>query len=184
MQELKLRILEKIANRRQDIIDIESACNEHGEYSYEDSMNIEYYEGMIVAYNDVLQLLPFRLCIAGSRSFKDRALMEDEVVKFLLELNQFGKPIEVVSGTAQGADSLGELYASDFGHSIQRFPADWSQGKKAGPLRNEEMARYSDAVIVFWNGTSSGTKSMISLAKKYEKPLKIINYDEDRATGS
>jgi len=42
--------------RRQDIIDIESAFAEHGEYSYEDSMNIEYYEGMIDAYNDVLAL--------------------------------------------------------------------------------------------------------------------------------
>lgn len=131
---------------------------------------------------DQLTPAPFRLCIAGSRSFTDQGLLEDEVIRFLLDLGQFGKPLEIVSGTAKGADTLGEIFANDFEHSITRFPADWSIGKKAGYLRNKEMARYSDAVIVFWDGTSNGTKNMISITKANNKPLRIIEYGKSTST--
>ncbi len=60
---------------------------------------------------------------------------------------------------------------------IIEFPADWEKfGKKAGYIRNEEMAKYSDSCIVFWDGKSKGTKHMIELAKKYNLNLKIVKY--------
>ncbi len=37
------------------------------------------------------------------------------------------------------------------------------------------MAKNADACIVFWDGESSGTKSMIEEAKKHQLPLKIVN---------
>lgn len=74
---------------------------------------------------------------------------------------------EVVSGTARGADRRGEAWANMNNISIKRFPADWDKyGKAAGHIRNAEMAKYADAAIIFWNGVSPGTRSMIDLAKK------------------
>lgn len=73
---------------------------------------------------------------------------------------------EVVSGTAAGADRMGERFARLHGLPIARFPADWERyGKKAGMLRNKEMANYSDGVICVWDGISPGTKGMIDYCK-------------------
>lgn len=86
---------------------------------------------------------------------------------------------EIVSGTARGADLLGEKYATENEIQIKRFPADWNRfGKSAGYKRNEEMANYADACICFWDGKSRGTKSMIDLAEKYKLKTIVIRYGE------
>lgn len=54
------------------------------------------------------------------------------------------------------------------------FPADWEKyGRKAGYLRNDQMARYTDVAIILWDGQSRGTKHMIDLMMKYDKPCDI-----------
>ena len=40
------------------------------------------------------------------------------------------------------------------------------------------MAKYSDYLIAFWDGTSRGTKHMINTAKKHGVNVKIINTNE------
>lgn len=65
---------------------------------------------------------------------------------------------EVVSGGAAGADRSGEGWARNRGIPIRIFPANWSLGKRAGMLRNREMAEYADAVALFPGG--NGTESM------------------------
>ena len=63
------------------------------------------------------------------------------------------------------------------GYNLLRFPADWDKyGKKAGYIRNKEMARAADACVVFWNGQSKGSKHMIDIAKKHGLQLRIIRY--------
>lgn len=60
---------------------------------------------------------------------------------------------------------MGEGWAKRKGIPVKRFPADWNQyGRRAGPLRNREMARYADALIAIWDGKSRGTRSMIDEA--------------------
>jgi len=91
-------------------------------------------------------------------------------------LSKKGKRVEIVSGTAGGADRLGEAYAYSRGFSVKRFPADWeSHGNSAGVIRNAEMAEYADAAIIFWNKKSKGTSNMIDNMKKIGKPF-IIKY--------
>jgi hypothetical protein len=81
---------------------------------------------------------------------------------------------EVVSGTARGADQMGEEWARNNNIPISRFPANWeSYGKGAGMVRNKEMAYYADALIAIWDGISSGTKNMIDNMKKLNKPIHI-----------
>lgn len=113
-----------------------------------------------------------KVIIAGSRTFNDF----DTLCKVCDNVLQGQTDIEIVSGTARGADQLGERYALERGYPVKRFPANWNKhGKAAGYIRNEEMAKYADALIAFWDGKSRGTMHMINLAKQYD--LKVNVYD-------
>lgn len=106
-----------------------------------------------------------KVIIAGSRDFNNYDYLKEKC-DYWLNFHSIINP-EIVSGTANGADKLGEKYALEKGYKITRFPAYWSLGKQAGYLRNKEMAKYSNVLIVFWDGKSKGTKHMIDLAKEY-----------------
>jgi hypothetical protein len=106
--------------------------------------------------------------IAGSREgFVARNVFE------AIEESPFVNQItEVVSGGARGVDRDGEYYASTKELHCKVFPADWEGlGKKAGLLRNIQMADYADALIAVWDGKSKGTKHMIDTMKKLGKPV-------------
>ena len=113
-----------------------------------------------------------KVIIAGSRNFNDYNLLKSSCDNLLTQFTN----IEIVSGTARGADKLGERYAREKGYSIKEFPANWNLGKSAGYFRNDEMAKYSDMLIAFWDGTSKGTKHMIDLANKRGIKVEIVNY--------
>ena len=52
--------------------------------------------------------------------------------------------IRIISGTARGADKLGEQYAKIAHYELSKFPADWDGlGKRAGYIRNAEMAKFA-----------------------------------------
>lgn len=115
--------------------------------------------------------------IAGSRNFDDYNLLEQTVRNWFREHNLHRTDVEIVSGTAKGADRLGEQFANKFGLKLTKFPADWNQyGKSAGYRRNLEMAKYADMVFIFWDGQSRGTKMMIDLAKQYNLEIIITKY--------
>lgn len=98
--------------------------------------------------------------IAGSRGITDYYVVLAAILESNFEIT------EVVSGTARGVDSLGETYAVRNKLPIAKFPADWDRfGKRAGFLRNADMALYADALIAVWDGKSKGTKHMIDCAK-------------------
>ena len=64
---------------------------------------------------------------------------------------------------------------------MKEFPADWNQyGKRAGPLRNQEMAKYSDVLIAFRykDNPSRGTENMIKTAM--EEGLDVYIYHVER----
>lgn len=123
-----------------------------------------------------------RVIIAGGRDFNDYELLQEKVDYYLSTVISQGYKIIIVSGTAKGADKLGERYAAEKGYEIAYFPADWaSHGKRAGYLRNQEMAKYAKeenhgALIAFWNGSSKGTKHMIDIAKKDRLKVRVVNY--------
>jgi hypothetical protein len=117
----------------------------------------------------------FKVIVAGSRSFDDYELLSKKLIHFLSRFKP--ENIEIVSGGARGANLLGERFAKEKGCKIKRFIPDWDgKGKSAGYIRNWEMAKYSDACVVFWDGKSKGAKHMIDLAIKEDIKLKIIKY--------
>jgi hypothetical protein len=117
-----------------------------------------------------------KVIIAGGRNFNDY----EKLCSYCDYLLQNKDDIEIVSGTAKGADKLGERYANERGYPIKRFPADWGTfGNRAGYLRNEEMAEYGDALIAFWDGESKGTQHMIRIASKKSLEIRIYRYEMD-----
>ncbi len=119
-----------------------------------------------------------KLIIAGGRDFNDYELLKKEVSIFIESCNVDISDIEIVSGTARGADLLGEKYAKEYNIKIKRFPADWSLGKSAGYIRNKQMSEYATYCICFWNNESKGTKHMIDLAKQQNLELKVVIYEK------
>lgn len=114
-----------------------------------------------------------KIAVIGSRTFNDAALLENT----LLEKLDMNAVTELVSGGAQGADSLAEAFAAKYGLAIQVFKPDWKQfGRGAGVIRNKEIIAAADQVIAFWDGKSKGTLSSINLAKKLCKPLILVEY--------
>jgi hypothetical protein len=116
-----------------------------------------------------------KVIVAGSRDVIDYLIVEEAI-----RSSPFANDItEVVSGTARGVDRLGENYAKFNNIPIKRFPANWDKyGKRAGYLRNAEMAHYSDALVAVWDGVSPGTKHMIDLATKEGIEVFIYNTKE------
>lgn len=127
-----------------------------------------------------------RVIIAGSRDFDDFSKLMNSCIDILHEISEQNDnldKIRIVSGTARGADLLGEQYAKVAGYEVSRFPADWDGlGKRAGYVRNAEMAKYAMAdgnygvLIAFWDGKSKGTKHMIDLAEKNGLEVHIVRF--------
>jgi ABC-type enterochelin transport system substrate-binding protein len=114
-----------------------------------------------------------KVIIAGGRNFRDYNKLRESCDNILV--NQ--KEVEIVSGTAAGADTLGERYAQEKGYEVKKFPAQWDlYGKSAGYKRNQQMAEYADGLIAFWDGKSKGTKHMIDIANKMGLKVRVIRY--------
>ena len=123
-----------------------------------------------------------RLIIAGGRDFEDKVSACTEFLNFVKEvtypkLSKACPFTEIVSGGAKGADRVGEYVAQFFGLPVKQFIPDWDGlGKRAGFVRNAEMAANADALLAFWDGKSKGTKHMIDEATKKGLKVKVVFY--------
>lgn len=117
----------------------------------------------------------FKLIVAGGRDFADRDVCWREILAMQERLA--GYQLSIVSGMARGADRLGFEVAKKEGIPVHMFPADWDRyGKSAGYRRNEEMARFADGLLAFWNKSSRGTAHMIETMNRAGKPVHIVYY--------
>ena len=107
--------------------------------------------------------------IAGGRDFNNYSLLEEYCYKILSPLLEKGIEIIIREGEARGVDTLAVRFALENNLPLQRYPADWSLGKRAGFIRNKNMAEGlngdnpANILIAFWDGKSRGTKSMIDI---------------------
>lgn len=117
-----------------------------------------------------------RLLVCGGRDFADREKL-DRVLRLV---DRTKGPIKtLIHGAAPGADSLAAKWADDTGlvefGEVLAFPANWRDGKRAGPIRNQQMLDEGkpDMVIAFPGGT--GTANMIKLARAAGVPVAVIS---------
>lgn len=109
--------------------------------------------------------------IAGSRSIKNYHLVE-RIIQYSCLANTI---TEVVSGTAEGVDQLGEEYAIKHGIWLRQFPCEWERyGMRGATKRDSAMVNYADQLIAIWDGKSTGTKRTIDFAK--ERNLRMYVY--------
>lgn len=132
-----------------------------------------------------------KVIIAGGREFDDYPRLKS----YCKHILQKQTNIEIVSGTAEGADTLGEKFAIENNLGLKSFPAPWHDidrkpdreigeradgtlyWKRAGTYRNLQMAQYADALIAFWDGKSRGTKNMINTARKLGLKVAVYKYE-------
>ena len=78
--------------------------------------------------------------------------------------------LAVIVGRAKGVDTVAEYWAKGNGVDSKPMPADWDKhGKKAGFIRNEDMANAAGPdgrLILIWDGKSRGSKMMLDIAKR------------------
>ncbi len=111
-----------------------------------------------------------KVIVAGGRKFVGGTLdtsVLDELRKARWQI------FELVCGMAKGADEFGRQWALRRGYVVHEFPADWDNlGKRAGILRNVQMADFADALIAFPGGT--GTAHMINEMRFRKKPIYMV----------
>ena len=107
-----------------------------------------------------------KVIVAGGRDFTERPEDRAKLGAALLGLGA----TEVVCGMARGADMFGYSVAKEMGLPIAEFPAEWDRfGRRAGMVRNADMASYADALIALPGG--SGTLNMIEEANRRGLPV-------------
>jgi len=92
---------------------------------------------------------------------------------FMKILRSYGKPSLVISGGADGTDSMGDRWARQHNIPTLILRPQWKDKKtgllnmKAGFERNTDIVKASDRLIAFWDGESKGTQHSIGEGIKY-----------------
>ncbi len=104
--------------------------------------------------------ISMRTIIAGGRGVTDPKLLEAALA------NIAWTPTTVICGGAKGADELGRQWGKLNNVPVEEFLASWDvYGRKAGFIRNAQMAENADCLVALWDGESRGTANMITVAK-------------------
>lgn len=104
------------------------------------------------------------IAIVGSRGFTNRTVIEQAIRRWMVNSPE---GVTIVSGGANGADSIGEAIAKDLSLPTIIHLPDWSQGRGAGFARNKLIVRDADVVLAFFapGPRSNGTANTVAQAK-------------------
>jgi len=116
-----------------------------------------------------------KVIIAGTRDITDLSLVEKAIKDSGFEITEVVSGHYIGQGEDVGVDLLGEKWAKANNIPIKLFPADWNVGTVGGPIRNGQMAEYSDALICVWDGKSSGSSNMIDQAVEHGLQFHVLN---------
>jgi hypothetical protein len=119
------------------------------------------------------------IVVAGSRGWNNYADFCDRLEKAIKMLGVSN--FVIVSGNAsRGADAMAIRWADENNIKWIPFTADWDNfGKRAGFVRNAEMAEVATHLIAFFDMESNGTKNMIELALSKEIPTLVFKVQPD-----
>ncbi len=109
-----------------------------------------------------------KLLVVGSRSIR-----EFDLSPYICDRIDM-----IISGGAEGVDTLAEQYADK--HRISKCivrPHYELYGRAAPLKRNEQMVDMADEVLVIWDGHSKGAQYTIKYAEKKHKPIVVIKID-------
>lgn len=114
-----------------------------------------------------------KLLVSGYRNFFDYEIISREM-KNILEKDT---DHTVIHGGCFGVDTIAGKVSEENNWNVQIFNADWSIGKKAGPIRNQKMIDEGkpDFALLFLSEKSKGTLDMKNRLDSAKIKYKIIN---------
>jgi len=151
-----------------------------------------YADAHFALHGVLLGLKPARVLVTGSRNLTDADIVTHGLAYAKALFSP--RPIVIVHGGADGADSLAHELAPTFGMTWERWPADWTgpcrpscrPGHRrqrrdgadycpaAGNYRNQEMVDAgAELVLAFPLGKSTGTRDCIRRAVAAKIPVRV-----------
>lgn len=112
-----------------------------------------------------------RVIVCGSRSWWNDTQIQERLADLASEA------VLVHGDCDTGADRIASEYWRWLGREDEPHPADWDgHGRRAGPIRNSEMAALgADVCIAFrGKGKSNGTDDMVRKARAAGIPIELI----------
>ena len=107
------------------------------------------------------------LAVVGSRTFND--------YEYLKKILSWFSCKRIISGGAQGADTLAKRYAAEHAIPFKEYLPNWDlYGMSAGFIRNKLIVDDADELVAFHDGKSKGTAHSIKLAEEAGKPVHIF----------
>ena len=116
-----------------------------------------------------------KVVIAGGSTFDDVKFMAECIEHHIDDIDV------IVSGRSFGADAVAEKLANRYAIDLELFPANWGKyGEDAGYDRWIKVFETQNIgrVILFWNGTSEGTKTLKLLAIEFDIPCDLYYYED------
>ena len=103
-----------------------------------------------------------RIAVVGSRNLNIEN-MEDYI------------PIdtdEIVTGGAKGIDKCAVRFAQKIGIKYTEILPNYKKYGIAAPIvRNKKIVKSVEAAVIFWDGKSKGTKSVIDFCNEFDVPI-------------
>ena len=138
-----------------------------------------------------------RIIVAGGRDFADYKTLKNSILHILSDLNKReivlisrgiddvgDKLIEWISGTADGADTLGERFAEEYGYEVKNFLQNGCKMENITSmqdLKETKRWRYMHQRKELWCidrilGWRIQRYNMINNAIKYKMEIHVIKY--------
>lgn len=112
-----------------------------------------------------------KVAVLGSRQHPNLEKVHEQLDQLLPR-----KDLIVVTGGAAGVDTLAyrwcgkhNIFCAVIVPDYHRYP-----GYMAPIMRNQIIAEIADEALIFWDGSSTGTKNAIESFKKRDKPVKVF----------
>jgi len=102
-----------------------------------------------------------RLLVCGGRDFDNRS----GLFRLLDGIASRNNVKAIIQGDAPGADSIAKQWAVLNNVHLDSYPADWSIGPSAGPIRNRRMLEQGRPTHCLAMPGGRGTANMVSQAK-------------------
>ena len=110
-----------------------------------------------------------KLAIVGSRG-----LIVNNLKEYITDLPKVDM---IISGGAKGIDTCAKEFAAANGIVFNEILPEYKKFGRAAPLiRNKQIVKTADKVLVFWDGKSKGTSFVLNELKKDNKSFELYIY--------
>lgn len=120
----------------------------------------------------------YKVILAASTSFNNSRLYKEKIL-FYLSRKISTHTIVIITGVSKNTDYYtGKLLEDkDIDFIEEPHEADWGKyGAETVNISNYEMTKSADALIAFWDGSSSGIKNLIDQAKRAGIKVGVVKF--------